>query len=367
MRAAPIALAVFILVAAFGGYLFVYSSQLPQTKEVNTNLMAYTQRESFTHAQLTRASPALNSTIFATGQGPIFENLTQEMNVTFAYSLVTSVAARGNLSVQYQVLLGTKDWNVSLNSVPPSALPVQGVLTSTTHTFELNITNIAASIKKIQPTTGYFSSAYTLQVKPELEGQISPQGAPSSSATISLSPALNMTLSNGIISLNGTSYSSTGAISGTSPAPNEQAKLYKNVSYVVMVAGLAGTGVSGSLTFRRQRRRDAEKELEAEASFYQEAIAEVSGPPEAANHVDVSTLTDLVKVSDTLGKPILRWRIASKELTEHHYYVLDGQTAYRFEVIIPKEAQPLGAEKSDLPAEPESAAPASSDSVGETR
>jgi uncharacterized protein DUF5305 len=339
VRAAPLALAACILVAAFGGYLFVYSSQLPPTKEVTSSVMLYTQRATFAHTQTTQPNAVLNSTILSSGQGPIFENLTEEMSVSFAYFFTSNVPAQGNLSIEYQVMLSTKDWSVVLSSTPPSALPLDGAATvSSSRTFDLNITNIVAEIKAIQPSTGYFSPTYVLQVEPLVAGQVSPQGSPADSGSVTFAPTLNMTLANGLISLNGTGYSSTNNVSGTSSTPNSQAGLLRNLSFAAITGGGAGAAVSTAFTFRRREPASPEEELEAQSSFYQEAIAEIAGPPKTSNLVEVSSLRDLVKVSDTLGKPILRWRTVNQEAAENQYYVLDGQTGYRFELSLRPEA-----------------------------
>ncbi len=62
---------------------------------------------------------------------------------------------------------------------------------------------------------------------------------------------------------------------------------------------------------------------------YREVIVGTTTPP-AATRIEVRSWEDLIRVSDTLGKPILRFALPGA-LPGHTFYVRDGSTNYVFE------------------------------------
>lgn len=61
---------------------------------------------------------------------------------------------------------------------------------------------------------------------------------------------------------------------------------------------------------------------------YEEAIAVITGAPKVTTVTSVATFPDLVKIADTLGKPILR--PAGPDSARSTFFVLDGLLAYTY-------------------------------------
>ncbi|HTW55638.1 MAG TPA: DUF5305 family protein, partial [Thermoplasmata archaeon] len=96
----------------------------------------------------------------------------------------------------------------------------------------------------------------------------------------------------------------------------------------VLVAALAGAACLGYLTYRTYR-RDGGPDLEAITRPFKEAIVDTSTPPPAGSRVDLPSWTDLVKVADTLGCPILRVRSGGGGAEAGAlFYVLSDGLAY---------------------------------------
>lgn len=73
--------------------------------------------------------------------------------------------------------------------------------------------------------------------------------------------------------------------------------------------------------------RPADAELEALIKPYSEVIVGTRTPPEGASQIEVEVWGDLVKTSDTLGKPILRCGSAGDQ-PGRLFYVRDGSVDY---------------------------------------
>lgn len=87
-------------------------------------------------------------------------------------------------------------------------------------------------------------------------------------------------------------------------------------------------GWLGSLRSTRSRGRGPPG-LEELIKPYREAIVATSTPP-PTNRVEVSTWQDVIRTSDTLGKPILRYS-SKPGANGSLFYVLDGTTGYVYE------------------------------------
>ena len=64
---------------------------------------------------------------------------------------------------------------------------------------------------------------------------------------------------------------------------------------------------------------------------YMEVIAATSSLPKGELQVVMEKWEDLVKVADTLGKPILEFVDKGQGFTRYLFWVLDGQTTYVYE------------------------------------
>jgi hypothetical protein len=87
---------------------------------------------------------------------------------------------------------------------------------------------------------------------------------------------------------------------------------------------------------------DAEKEHISITKKYGGRIAEAETAPTGLASVSLTSMADLIKMADELGKPIVH-HVSSASAPTHTYYVLDGLTSYRYVLNVNAPGSPATA------------------------
>ena len=345
-RIAAVLAVVFLLTAVWAAY-YLYSEVKPPTAGGNgTAVVSYS--ESSTGSFVAQLVPSVlydNATEISGGNITLFSSITKTINVSLNYTLTFNRTVQLSVVEIFGVTLSTPAWSKPLlSNLTESDL---GAVTSAqlSFSYEVNVTQLLALAQSIDTQVAYNAAYYTLSLTPEVSPQVS---VGSLVQVISGAFPMNFTFSGSTIAPAGLSHSDTGTIYG----PAGSVRL-DSLAVLLPAALLVGSvGSLGGSTWVATR-RPAEERTPPLAELiqpYQEVIANTARPPKEALATPVGEFTDLVKIADTLGKPILR-PVGPDHDT---FYVLDGLVAYeyRYPGVAPRTTS-----SADSAAEPTATAP----------
>lgn len=313
---------VFLLIAVWAGY-YAYETAVTPDGPTTNAVAQYSQ--SATNGFVAALAPSAlynNATHVTGGNITLFPSITTWINVSMAYSLSTNRTVAIATEESFVVALSSSVWQKYLYVNSSSASERSATAFLLTTTYSINVSEVVHLAAEIQSETGYQPASYVLSLEPLIEGTIT-VGSVTNAFTDA--PTLNFTFTGGLIQPRGLSYSASGQVAETiyHPSPGTLAVL---LPYLGLVTAVAAAGVTGWLFLRS--RSQAPPPLDRLIAPYAEAIAETSTAPNAEVTIPVGQFEDLVKIADTLGKPILHPKEAGPE--DQAFMVLDGWLAYSY-------------------------------------
>jgi len=345
-RVAAVLLVVFLLTTVWAAYYLYATTHPASTTSGSTGVASYSEigANSFVAAVLPSELYNNATTVYG-GNVTLFTPITKWINVSLVYFVTTNRSASISLNETFTVNLSTSAWSKTLyattNSTANPATTAAGLVTH----YDVNVSGIVALAAQIAQQVGYPSVDYTLSFQPSITGDVVAAGV---RAPISSEPLLNLSFSGSLVRPDGLSYRHAGTLSVTTTPPGPD----RSGSTVATLALVASVGAFGGSTYVATRRSRPEPlpPLAELLAPYAEAIAETGPLPGGTVIVPVSQLPDLVKVADTLGKPILRPSVGPSEPPE--VVVIDGGIAYRYRHV--PSPEPVAA---PLPTPPTAVAP----------
>jgi Family of unknown function (DUF5305) len=261
------------------------------------------------------------------GNTTLFSSITQWVNVSLVSSITLSTPGTISLVDRFAVILSTPEWTKSLYSTTNESGPFDGTTAMAQDHYSINVSALENLTKQIDEQLDYTNPEATLTISESVEGTVSVGGA---SGVATVAPQVSFTFNTITLSSGILQPTDTGALQTTAgtdgPIPWS--------GYVLMVAAagalLAAVGWYLSLSRRAGTEEDALPDLEELIAPYDEVIAETRTVPDPAMVVPIERWKDLIKISDTLGKPILRPMARPPSSTRASFYVIDGDVGYLF-------------------------------------
>lgn len=323
-RLAAVLVVVFLLTTLWAAY-YLYAETHPSGGSPSGRaIAAYSQSSAGSFAAAVRPSYLYNnSTEVFGGNLTLFSPITSWINASIAYTLEVNRTAAVSLVETFSVTLSTSVWSKTLFTAVNSTSVPATTLATLDLRYAINVSSVVALAKTIDTQVGYFGSGYTLSLVPVIAGTVEVAGVEQS---ISSQPQLNFTFSGSLITPTGLAYASAGAL--LSPAsPTTAGGITAIAPYVALIGSVGGLGGSAWVVTRRAEEAGVPP-LEDLIRPYEEAIAVIATAPNEATATAVVAFADLVKIADTLGKPILR--PAGPDSARQTFFVLDGPVAYRY-------------------------------------
>ena len=331
-RIGAVLVVVFVLTTVWAAY-YLYSETHPATGASSGTVVAvYSQSSTGSFAASLRPSVLYNnSTEVHGGNITLFTPITNWINASIYYVLQTNRTATISLAEDFAVTLSTPVWEKTLYSYFATSDYSGATTANLSIPYAINVSNVVSLANTIDSQVGYQGSGYTLSLDPFVSGVITAGGVEQS---VSSEPRLNFTFAGSIISPSGLSYGSSGSLVAPAP-PTTTDGLAAIAPYLALVGSVGGLGGSAWVATRRPA-EEGVPPLDELIEPYQEAIAAtVRAPPEAIV-TPVESFPDLVKIADTLGKPILR--PTANADAPPTFLVVDGLVAYRYEYPVPTPA-----------------------------
>ena len=337
MKLVAIGFVVLLFVAAFAGYWSMEA--MKPTSTTTSPLFTYVQSGRYSYVAALSNNTLYNTSTLTPGNGTLFTEITTWVNLTYTYRLTVSRAVDAGVDVLLAVAVETPAWSKSMGSVSGTTYIVDGTSGAVTLSFDLSVANVSALVTAIEKQTGYSPSSYSVVLTPSVAASV--VLASNGTGLTYVSP-LTLNFSAGQITPTHLFSSAYGAYSPGGGDPPASAPL-PWLPLSILAVSLAGAAWLGYLTYRTYR-RDGGPDLEAITRPFKEAIVDTSTPPPAASRVDVPSWTDLVKVADTLGCPILRVRSGGRGADSGAlFYVLSDGLAYVYRygtAVVPRSLSP---------------------------
>jgi hypothetical protein len=332
MRLSIIVVIILVLLSVFCLYAVVYAQSLQVQRQSTVTVASYSIRGDYDYNATLLPNLLYNTTVLEMRNGSLFTSITKSIDVSFTCTFSLSRPGALTLSSTYLVTLSTRAWNKTLEDSTETTQRSDIDSAVVSKSFQLNVTQILALTKEIETELQYTSPSYLLQIKPLATGSLLLAGT---TVPVRFEAPLNLTISAGVISTSGATYSKRGNVTSSFSTTDNGVVRLRDVSY----ASLAGSlGLLAVCTFYALRlgkpgRKEAD-ELETKTRPYSEVIAEVQNPQKGKRQVTMKTWEDLVRVSDTLGKPILKFDQEEAGIVHRVFCVLDGETSYHYELAL---------------------------------
>jgi len=344
MKRTVIILAFFAILIFISSLMLYYTHQLPIVKKSVVTLYLYGYSGAFNYTATLKPNTIYdNKTTLKLGEGTIYSKITDHIDVNFTYVFEGDLQA--NFTIKYSVYgyVETANFEKQISELPEKIIETTGTSPS------LSINNIPTIdpsaiqqlVREINDERGIFESEYSLNITIIMNVE-----AKTSVGTVNefFTPTLNIEFKSSpsegeIISISGLEHSETGEITETEGIYQPWVDQQRNVSYGLSIASFFGLIISAWFFIKNRSPKppEPEKLLEEIISPYAEIIAEAQGPSGKEGHskfgtaIAVKTLEDLVKIAETIEKPILHIHKAPET---HIFRIIDDATQYEFTTTI---------------------------------
>jgi hypothetical protein len=323
-RLAAVLVVVFVLTTVWAAY-YLYADTHPSGGgSSGTTVATYSESSVGEFAAAVRPSYLYNnSTEVYGGNLTLFAPITNWINASITYSFETNRTATISLVDTFTVTLSTPVWSKTLfTALNNSSFPATTVATLALR-YAINVSSVVALAEAIDTQLDYYGSEYTLSLDPAISGSVGVAGIEQS---LKSEPRLNFTFMGSLITPAGLAYASTGSL--LAPAnPTTSGGLAAIVPSLALAGSVGGLGGSAWVATRRTN-EERVPPLDEIIRPYEEAIAGIARAPKEATKTSVTTFADLVKIADTLGKPILR--PTGPDPARRTFFVLDGPVTYAY-------------------------------------
>jgi Family of unknown function (DUF5305) len=268
-----------------------------------------------------------NCTQITGGNTTLFSSITQWVNVSLESSITLSTPGTISLVDRFGVILSTLEWTKTLYSTINESGPVDGTSAMAQDHYSINVSALENLTKQIDQQLDYTNPEAILTISESVEGTVSVGGV---SGIATVAPLVSFTFDTATLSSGILQPTSEGVLQTTEgtdgPIPWS--------AYVLVVAAsgtlLAALGWYLTLSPRAGTEEETLPDMEDLIAPYEEVIAETRTAPDPAMIVSIERWKDLVKISDTLGKPILRPMARPPSAKRTSFYVIDGDVGYLY-------------------------------------
>jgi len=330
MRLSLLLVAFLVLVTVFSVYTVVYTQGLPTESKSTVTVGTFSLLGTYNYVATLSPNPLYNATTLMPGQGPLFVAITKSINVT--YTCTVSLSQQGNISLDDSLLVALSGgvWNKTLDQGSQSTLQAGTYSATLSKSFLLNVSQTVTMAKDIGTELQYSSSSYLVQFRPVATGSFVEAGR---TVPLDFVAPLNLTISQGVITPSNMTRFQQGNITSEVYVTYSGTDNYRYASYGFVALSLFLLVLGLSYVLRIEERKEAAKtdDMTRMTQPYVEVIAATTSLPKSETQVAMEKWEDLVKVADTLGKPILEFVDKGEGYIHYMFWVLDGQTSYTYE------------------------------------
>ena len=336
---------IFFILLTLVSLVFLYYLLLTPVEETSV-YPSYTYGCQGTYNCIATLKPNMvydNRTTLELNEGSYYRRVIDHIDVNFSYAFEGDLPANFTLEYSANVYIQLANWQKQINELPEQIIETTGNNISFTveNISIINPASLQQLASKFSEDTGLFTGQYSLNITTEIYIK-----AETSAGTVQefFTPKLTIgsesTSSGGeIISISGLEHTKTGDITETETIYHLWVAQQRNLLYVVSTTSLIGL-VASSWYFiktRPPKPPKPEKILEDIIGPYEELIVDAAQGQidkeqlKTTTTITVNTLEDLVKIADTIDKPIIHMHIPPET---HIFSIIDGLTKYEFTTTV---------------------------------
>ncbi len=336
MKSVTVFLVVLVLIGGIAGvWAYELASSPRAVPAAPTTLLAYEQLGNYSTVTTLTPNLLYNTTQLDNASGPLFVPITRWVNVTFSYTLVTDPPSNVSLNQSWAVELSTGTWTKSLNASANSTTTTRARTSVLVTRYSINVSAMATLVAQVGNETGRPSAPIALLLEPLVRGSAA---GPGFLADVSFEPVLNLTFQQNQITLSGLRQALPGELLG----PVAPAGSGPGVLEWLPVGALAATE-AGIVTFllltRRSGRGTVVDPLVGAGPPGTGLVVRTDTPPMTADAIRLTSWDDVVRVSETLKKPILWFQGFGGPEGPGTFWVRDGPISYGY---FPRRLEPSG-------------------------
>ena len=325
-----VTIVILTLLFVFSTYSIYAAYQEPTTTEESYPAVNYSSTGRFNYIVYLKNNTVYNKTQLKPGEGKIFKQILESINLSFIYSLNVDTNADIYTTYSMQAAINTDLWTKKYNLIDFTELTNTGKSINFNESLEINYSYYEKIWVQINEETGLTATNPSLEITCNIyttattnEGDLS----------TSLSPTISFSLAGKTIEVSeDLSQTKTGSINKLNIISHPEVIDQRNNSLFLMILFLILLIVFFVFTknkietiseFKRMINRIRKK--------YGEWMVESSSNPldPTMKIIQVKTMDDLSKVGEELGKPIISY---NKGADRHEFYVVDNSVSYKYEL-----------------------------------
>jgi hypothetical protein len=334
---APVLVVAFTLTTVWAAYNVANQAAAAQGGTNRGPPLAYVGSGTITSVASLAPNDLFNSTTVTGDNVTLFVSITHWINLTVLSSVAFSSPAPASLEDQFTVSLSTPEWSKTLEQPLQRNSSANTTGLAVVDRYDLNVSLLEQMERTIDAQLNYSSPSFTLGLTSAVTLTADWGG---SEQPLVFSPRLNLTFQGGLIVPKAMPAAVQGTFTGSGGIPDPRGGNAMTAAYLELAASVGALAASVWVlwTGRGPSRAPPLPSLDRLIEPYEEVIARTVEAPDAAKFLPVERWEDLVKVADTLGRPILRPASSPSDSQGSAFYVFDGTVAYVYRYPAPSEA-----------------------------
>jgi len=314
--------------------ILYHSHTTPIVESRKKILASYSHSALYEYVAFLKPNLIYNITEIRSVEKTIYLRITDYLKLYFKY--IFSIDRPSNTSVEYNIVVyleSSAGWSKLVDIIESGVVNSRKELVRINSTFEIHPDAYWKLIDTIERETGTSSRNYTIKIVPRIKVLSLINGREVKEVFIPIL-TINMILGSpegDVIILKGLKHKREGELIEKYYVRREDVLLNRELSYVLLIIflPLLGFSIFNIFKVRPKITPAPEKKLASIEDLVVEASKEVVVPSIAT--IEVASIEDLIKISDIMGKPIVKCTKKVKGKIKTMLYVLDGTTIYKYE------------------------------------
>ena len=267
-------------------------------------------------------------------EGPYYRRVIDRIDVSFSFFFEGDMPANFTLKYKINEYIQIGDWKKQINEYPQQIIEHTGnnLSFAIDNILTINPEALQQLLSRFSQDTGFSTNQYKLNITTAIyiEAETS-AGKIEEIFMPNLGIESKSSMSEGeIFLITGLEHARTGDIEETEIIYHAEVAQQRYLLYAVSASSLFGLIISSWQFIKSRPPISEERLLEDFIGPYEELIVEAAEEQtKTTTTISVKTFEDLVKVADSLEKPII---YTYKHPETHIFSIIDGLTKYRFTI-----------------------------------
>lgn len=320
----------FILLLIIFSTVNIYTAyQQPTTTEEKYPVVSFSHTGRYNYVVYLDNNTVYNKTQLLPGEGAIFRQIVDSINLSFSYIFNIDTEATIITNYNIQAILNTNLWTKKYTIKPNTQLNSTGKSINFKEQFNFNYTYYEEIINKINEEIGVTTQNPTLEIKCNIYSLASTNMGDISK---SISPTISFSLFGKTIDVSEILFNTeSGTLDEIKIISHPEVYEQRNNSSILAIFFTILLIIFIVLTEgKAQEIKVSERMLKKIKKKYGEWMIEAQMNPIMTDSkiINISSIDDLSKVSEELGKPMIHYEVKNSDI--HEFYVVDDSILYKY-------------------------------------